>query len=173
MTHLILLCNLENIECESLCTSSSRYELEFALSLSKKVDRVSIVSTKAAEQCARKNMTLYPCSSGDFLRHVTPVVDFTSELIEDKDQTVVMFWGYNPRMIYAFSRLKSSGVKIVSMIYDTHVGQLSGKPFVKKALIDLFYRLGMWQIHRLDGVFLFKEKAKRHLRLKKKTWYAV
>ncbi|MBR3953240.1 MAG: glycosyltransferase [Oscillospiraceae bacterium] len=166
MKHLILICNLENIDCGKLRTSSSGYELGFAKGMAPFVKKVSIVSPKAKEKFEEGNIVLYPCHSGDLMKNAAPVADFAKNLIEKDDNTVILFWGYNPVVINSFCRLKSASTKVVSMIYDTHSGELSGKKFYKKLLINLFYGFGKKQVNRLDGIFLFKEKAAEHLNLK-------
>lgn len=169
MKHLIMICNLESM-CEGdLSTSSSRYELKFAQELSKRVQRVSVVSPKAEGNCCKGNISLYGCASGNLMYDIKPVIEVAKKLIIKNEETVIFFWGYNPILIHLLCGLKSPHTKVASMVYDTHLGELSGKGFLKKNLIKFFYMLGIVQINRLNAVLLFKSKAIEHLRIRTKA----
>ncbi len=172
MKHLIMICNLESMHPEELRTSSSRYELGFAKELSKRIERVSIVSPKINGDSKHNNVFLYACSSKTSLYEVSPIINTVKRIINTADDTVILFWGYNPILIKELCKLKSAHTKLVTMVYDTHFGELAGKNFGKRLLIKFFYKLGICQINRLDGVFLFKRKAQEHLRIKTK-WCVI
>ena len=166
MTSLILVSNLPALDGASLSTSSDKYELDLARSMSERVDRVSVLSRKAKSVERSGNITLYPCPTGDPLRDFASVGDLAEKLAaENGEKTVVLFFGYNPRLMKALLPLKGRA-KLASVIYDTHKGAAQGKSFLKRAAIDLFFAPGLKMINELDGVVLFRREAARALGLR-------
>ena len=141
--------------------------------MSKTVDRVSVVSPKIKLELSIDNIAFFKCDGADLIHRVKPVVNTVERLINPKEKTVVFFWGYNPLLIANLCKLRSSNVRVVSMVYDTHLGSLKRKNCVKYILTDMFYRLGISLLNKLDAVVLFKESAKKHLRLKNKTFVVL
>lgn len=162
MKHLIIICNLESLRYEQLKTSSSRYELSLALDLSKKIERVSIVSPKAECESDFDNIALYRCKNSDLQYRITNIKKHVKKLIKSEDKTVILFWGYNPLLIGALSCLKNENVRITSMVYDTHLAELSSKTQFSKFKIKMFYGIGMRMASCLDGLLLFKRNAERY-----------
>ena len=169
MRHLIIICNLESTNYDDLCTSSSKYELRFAYEMAKKVDVVSVVSPRLFSDSIIGNIRFYSCKHSNLVYKIKEVMRKVKKLTNPSNNTVVMTWGYNPILINAICKLKASNIKAVTMVYDTHLGELSNKTILKKSLIKWFYDLGIMQLNRVSGVILFKEKAKEHLRLKVKS----
>ena len=169
MRHLIIVCNLEDLDHKELRTSSSKYELSFAQELSLHVDKVSILSNKLKENTNYDNIYTHVCDSGDLTYKVKPFARKIKQILDENDDSVILFWGYNPVVIRELSKLRSNRTKVVSMVYDTHIGTLSNKSALKRILIKGFYNFGMKQINKLDGVLLFKQSAIKYLNLNIKS----
>ena len=157
---------MASLDPKSLSTSSSKYECELAEELSSRVDRVCVMSFRAKECEIDGNVRLIPCATSDQLRDFSGLCEqIDANLKDGSGKSVILFFGYNPKLIDALVRFKDRA-KIASVIYDTHKGALEGKSFVRKLAIDRFFSSGLRRVNTLDGVILFREAAAMALGLK-------
>ena len=139
--------------------------------MSAKADKISVVSTKAKSYEKINNIELIPCRDADLNNNPKPLIADISKIISDNDNTVIQFFGYNPKLIIALNKLRkhNKGVRLSAIVYDTHLGVLSDKPLLKKLVICLYYNLGILLLRKADRIILFKSTAKSRLRIKRKT----
>ena len=166
MSRLILVSNLTALDAAALSTSSAKYELDLARGMSGYVDSVEVLSQKAKENESADNISLYSCPSADSLRDFAAIGAQAEKLLEkDGEKAVILFFGYNPRLMKTLLKLRSRA-KLASVVYDTHKGAAQGKSALKKAAIDFFFSPGLRMINDLDGVVLFRREAADALRLR-------
>lgn len=171
MNHLIVICNLETLDKNKLSTSSSKYECEFAFDMATKVNKVSVVSPNARCQEETGNIELVPCAKADLTKNISPLINSLNDIVSDDGNVVVHFFGYNPKLIFALRKFRKQkhNVKISATVYDTHLGELKNKPFVKQIIICLYFNLGLILLKKIDYLILFKKSAERRLKIKNKA----
>ena len=152
--------SLHSLYEEKLSTSSSKFELNFAIDLSTKFDEVVILSPKINLKEQRDNILLCPVNQKNKF-----LINYIGYFKNKEKSGTIIFWGYNPLTLIQCIYLKNK-MKIFTFIYDTHLAALKKRKKIKNILISSFYKLGVKLINFLDGVILFKEEASIELNLK-------
>jgi glycosyltransferase involved in cell wall biosynthesis len=147
--------SLKSLDYKDISTSSQKFELSFAESMSIYFD-VVIVSAGCSIPQRRDNML---CTSAK--RLTKHFCNYLTECKRQNPRYVVMF-GYNP---FVLEQLLCLNCKVYPFIFDTHYGMIEFRRFLRRNLIDSYYKLGIWMLHRVSGVLLFKREASSELKL--------
>lgn len=167
MNRLLMISNLPGLDPEGLSTASGKYELSLARGLSALGVRVTVLSFQAKRYESEGGIELRPCETANRLTDFSDPARQIEKLLDADGQTptVILFFGYNPRLIDALLPFKGRA-KLAAVVYDTHRGTLPGKSLARKAAIEAFYRRGLRKLRRLDGLVLFRQEAAERLKLK-------
>ena len=153
-----------------LTSSSSKYELGLAKALSKYC-RVTILSAslpRGVFSCC-ENLILKGIKAREKgIMGYRRLNNLISSIFEDgtKEQRFVIFWGYNPFDLAVF--LKAERIlklKCIPFIYDHHGEAIKNLSFVKKTIVDHFYRTGLRLVRRFKAFILFQESAATEMKL--------
>lgn len=180
MNNIFIISNgINDLEVDSMTTSSSKYELRFSNYLSKQA-AVKILSSRLAPEERRQKNNVELIGIGlrsDQTKRNRAYRGFLKKkalynaIKNNKgEKNIVVFWGYHLFtvlwMIYIKIVLK---IPVISFIYDSHKPAISQHSVIKRSVLDLYFSTGMFFTRCLDGYIFFQEKAIDRINVKKKS----
>jgi glycosyltransferase involved in cell wall biosynthesis len=151
----------ESLSNDDFTSSSQAYES----SLIKALSEITLVNVKFLGDCASSKVPhshatngMIQCECYGGLRLKTflkLLVDFIGE--SKKGQTVVITTGYYPVEMLLLVASKIFGVRVYSIVYDTHISAEARMPIVKKIISKIYLGLGFYLLRKLDGVIVLND----------------
>lgn len=145
-----------------LNTSSSKYELDIAKSLTDYCD-ITIFSSslKNDYRAFQDNLTLVGVGTLD--RKCISIIESNI-----KKNSILIFYGYDLKNVLCMLHIrKKACVKTIPFIFDSHKIAISKFNFFKKFLANTYFHFGKCLLNCFDGALLFQDKAAELLHIKK------
>lgn len=156
---------LNHLNLDLAKTSSEIFEIEFAKTLSR-TSEVSIVSYKAKKYIKEDNLRLYPLNERESLDIAIDSVIKKNNIYTDEKRIMIMY-GYDIRILFPLKKLtKKYNCKLISFTFDSHLGAIADKKFIRRILIDFYFKIGIKFLNQLDGIILFNKDAYKEMKLK-------
>lgn len=156
--------SIHSLDILKATTSSENFELNLVYNISKFFDEIYIISKSVIETDCMSigNIKLIP------IKNISEVgkIQHNQKIFKYKS-TIILFFGYDYitlRKLKIISRKYDS--KLVSFTFDTHRGAIENKKVIKKWLLEIYFKLGIFKLNTLDGILLFQQQASKELKLK-------
>lgn len=163
MEIIILSKTVKNLDISLAKTSSQIFEIEFAKSLANFAD-VYIFSLQADQCEVSKNVSLFPISKKNMKYKIKELIDKNS--IYTDDTKIMIFYGYDYFILKQLKWVcKRFDSRLISYTFDHHKGAIEHKKGLQHFLIDFYYKLGISQLNKIDGVILFNQEAYKEFNL--------
>ncbi|WP_214802017.1 glycosyltransferase [Exiguobacterium sp. s194] len=156
--------SLDVIDKNHVNSSSKIFEIEFAQALAQYA-KVSIVSYSAKSDMQYKNVSLFSLNKDETIANAIRTTICKNSLFKDSQKIIIAF-GYDYRIFRQLKKVsKLYDTKLISYTFDTHKGATNSSGFLKKNLIDLYFRFGIRYVNTIDGIILFNEEAYKEMKL--------
>lgn len=157
--------SIKSLDKTRATTSSLKFELDFVKALSKYV-KITVL-TKAllvGEVVLEKNISVVGVSKKGKISN-SAIIDE----VRKSNKSALIYYGYDFLFEKKLCKIKkATKIYVFPFVFDTHkvcVGEY--KSFVKRFIVDSYYRLGIKLLKKFDGALLFQEKAAELLDIRK------
>ena len=168
LEEVILIASIDTLNKGKMCTSSSKYELELALQLSKYI-KVKIFSYK-------KDIGYVEILGNVQLLGVLQKNTFESNLnnilVNYKKNAAVIFWGYKFDKVNNYLKIQKQNKKLqfIPFIYDSHKPAIANLSLIKKIFWDFYFKLGMKKIKKFKAFLFFQKNAASRIGVENKPY---
>ncbi len=155
----ILSRSLPAVSEENVTTSSQKFELRLAKGLSQLFDHITVVSPNVQKEQSLDGIRYLPAPLLN-----RRLADYYVTCKEEKFSHILCF-GYDPMILRQILRFGPE-VKKFAFVFDTHLGMTAHRNPIRFHLLDMYFRVGIRYLNRLDGILLFQKAAYEDMRLK-------